>query len=55
MPKNVAQFTAMVVTTIIVMGSDPDVVYALPLGIMAGTLATFFIALSEAYLKAARI
>jgi len=44
MPKNVAQFTAMVVTTIIVMGSDPDVVYALPLGIMAGALATFFVA-----------
>lgn len=55
MPKNVAQFTAMVVTTIIVMGSDPDVVYALPLGIMAGTLATLFVVLSEAYLKAARI
>ena len=36
----------MVVTTIIVMGTDTDVFYALPLGIMAGTLATFFVPMS---------
>jgi len=36
----------MVVTTIIVMGTDTDVFYALPLGIMAVTLATFFVAMS---------
>ncbi|HVE04001.1 MAG TPA: hypothetical protein VNB30_08115 [Rhizomicrobium sp.] len=46
MPRNIAQFTGMVVTTIIVMGTDTDVFYALPLGIMAGTLATFFVAMS---------
>lgn len=47
MPKNVAQFTGMVVTTLIVMGSDIDVFYALPLGIFAGALATLFVALSD--------
>lgn len=46
MPRNIAQFTGMVVTTIIVMGTDMDVFYALPLGIMAGTLATIFVAMS---------
>jgi hypothetical protein len=51
MPKNVAQFTGMVVTTLIVMGSDIDVFYALPLGIFAGALATLFVAVSEGYEK----
>jgi hypothetical protein len=52
MPKNVAQFTGMVVTTLIVMGSDMDVFYALPLGIFAGALATLFVAVSDGYEKA---
>jgi hypothetical protein len=52
MPKNVAQFTGILVTTIIVMGGDLDVVYAMPLGIMAGALATLFMALSDGYRKA---
>ena len=47
MPKNVAQFTGVVVTAIIVMGTDMDVFFALPLGIMAGTLATLFVAMSD--------
>ncbi len=47
MPKNVAQFTGVMVTAIIVFGTDMDVFYAMPLGIMAGALATFFVALSE--------
>lgn len=47
MPKNVAQFTGMVVTAIVVFGTDLDVYYAMPLGIFAGALATFFVALSE--------
>jgi hypothetical protein len=46
MPRNIAQFTGMAVTTIIVMGTDMDVLYALPLGIMAGTLAMIFVAMS---------
>jgi hypothetical protein len=44
---NVAQFTGMVVTTVIVFGTDMDTIYAMPLGIMAGALAMFFVALAE--------
>jgi hypothetical protein len=47
MPKNVAQITGIIVTAIIVFGTDLDVFYAMPLGIMAGALATFFVALSD--------
>jgi hypothetical protein len=47
MPKNVAQLTGMVVTAIIVFGTDMDVYYAMPLGIFAGALATMFIGLAE--------
>ncbi|HEX4303776.1 MAG TPA: hypothetical protein VHZ78_13350 [Rhizomicrobium sp.] len=47
MPKNVAQFTGMLVTAIVVFGTDMDVFTAMPLGIMAGALATFFVALSD--------
>lgn len=52
MPKTVAQWTGLLVTTIIVLGCDADVIYAMPLGIMAGTLATIFVALSDAHVKA---
>jgi len=52
MPKNVAQWTGLAVTAIIVLGCDMDVVYAMPLGIFAGALATFFVSLSEQYEKA---
>lgn len=47
MPKNVAQFTGMIVTAIVVFGTDLDVYYAMPLGVFAGALATFFVALSD--------
>ena len=53
MPKNVAQLTGMIVTSIIVFGTDLDVYYAMPLGIFAGALATFFVAATE--LKQARL
>ena len=52
MPKNVAQFTGIVVTTIVVMGGDMDVFYAMPLGVFAGVLATLFVALSDGHEKA---
>jgi hypothetical protein len=55
MPKNVAQFTGILVTAIIVFGTDMDVFYAMPLGIMAGAMATFIVALSDEKQKAARI
>lgn len=47
MPKNYAQWIGMFVTAIVVLGTDMDVLYAMPLGIMAGSLAVFFVTLSE--------
>jgi hypothetical protein len=47
MPRNVAQWTGIVVTTLIVLGRDIDVVTALPFGIAAGALASMFVALSR--------
>ena len=47
MPKNIGQWTGMMVTTIIVLGCDMDVVYAMPLGILAGAMATFFVTLAD--------
>jgi hypothetical protein len=47
MPKTVAQWTGLAVTVIIVFGCDVDVFYAMPLGILAGALATFFISLDD--------
>jgi hypothetical protein len=47
MPRNVAQLTGMIVTAIVVFGTDLDVYYAMPLGVFAGALATLFVAASE--------
>ena len=47
MPYSIGQWTGLLVTTIVVLGCDMDVVYAVPLGVMAGALASFFVALSE--------
>ncbi|HEY1837987.1 MAG: hypothetical protein WBQ17_00055 [Rhizomicrobium sp.] len=55
MPKSLAQITGLIVTAIIVLGCDMDVVYAMPLGMMAGALATFFAAFAEERLKAAKL
>jgi len=46
MPK-VAHLTGMIVTTIVVFGTDVDVLTAVPMGILAGALAMFFMALGE--------
>ena len=54
MPRTVAQFTGMIVTAIVVFGTDADVFTAMPLGIVAGALATFFVALADAREKAAK-
>ena len=51
---NVAQLTGIVVTSIVVFGTDMDTLYAMPLGIMAGALAMFFVALAE-YRRAEKI
>jgi hypothetical protein len=47
MPKNIAQWTGITVTSIIVLGCDTNVFIAMPLGIFAGALATFFLSLAE--------
>jgi len=53
MPKNVAQLAGIIVTSIVVMGADVDLFYAIPLGIFAGALATFFVAFADERQKAA--
>ena len=40
-----AQVTGMIVTAIVVFGTDTDVLMAVPLGILAGALAVFFASL----------
>jgi len=42
-----AQVTGMIVTSIVVFGTDTDVLLAIPMGILTGGLATFFFALSQ--------
>ena len=54
MPKTLAQWTGVAVTAIVVSGSDMDILYAVPLGIFAGALATFFSSLAEYAFPAAR-
>ncbi|MBI3677318.1 MAG: hypothetical protein HY243_11965 [Proteobacteria bacterium] len=54
MPKTVAQWTGLAVTAIIVFGCDADVFLAMPLGLFAGALATYFVALSD-YQEKARV
>ena len=46
-PKSVAQLTGMLVTAIITFGTDADVTYAMPMGVAAGALAMFFVAMAE--------
>lgn len=47
MPKHYAQWVGVFVTAIVVLGTDMDVVYAMPLGILAGALSVFFVTLSD--------
>ena len=47
MPKSIAQLTGMIVCSIVVFGTDMDVTYAMPLGILSGALAVFFVAVAE--------
>jgi hypothetical protein len=48
MPKSVAQLTGVLVTAIVSFGTDLELTYSIVLGVFAGALATFFVALSEA-------
>ena len=44
MPFNIAQITGIVVTSIFVLGTDMDVLYAMPVGVFMGAVAMFFAA-----------
>ena len=46
-----AQITGMIVTSIVVFGTDTDILLAIPLGVLAGGLATFFVSLSDEQAK----
>ena len=50
-PRTAAQLTGMVVTGIVTFGTDLDVTYAVPLGILAGALAVLFLSFAEAETK----
>ena len=54
-PYTIGQWTGLTVTAIVVLGCDMDVAYAMPLGIFAGALATFFVTLAERRLAVAKI
>ena len=47
LPKSVAQLTGIIVCSIVVFGTDLDVTYAVPLGVLSGALAVFFVAVAE--------
>ena len=47
MPLNFAQWTGIAVTFIVVSGSDIDMMYAVPLGLFAGAIATFCSTIAE--------
>jgi len=49
LPKSVAQLTGVIVAGIVGFGTDSDLFVAIPLGVLAGALATLFVSLSEAH------
>ena len=51
MRLNLAQWTGLSVTVIVVAGSDMDVLYAVPMGVLAGALATFLSAVAHSALE----
>ncbi|HXS07265.1 MAG TPA: hypothetical protein VN723_10780 [Rhizomicrobium sp.] len=59
LPKSMAQLTGVIVCSIVVFGTDLDVIDAVPLGVLSGGLAIFFVSMAEgreqARLLAARI
>jgi hypothetical protein len=55
MPYSIGQWTGVIVTAIVVLGCDADVAYAMPLGIMAGALAIFFVTLGEGLQRQAEL
>ena len=48
LPNSVAQLTGVIVCSIVVFGTDLDITYAVPLGILSGAMALFFVSAAEA-------
>jgi hypothetical protein len=46
-----AQITGVTVTSIIVLGNDFEIMFALPAGLLAGALAIFFVRAAERTLE----
>ncbi len=56
MPRlNLAQWTGIAVTVIVVLGRDLDILYAVPLGLFAGALANLFSELANLRLPVLRL
>ena len=47
LPKSMAQLTGMIVCSIVVFGTDLDVIDAVPLGVLSGAMAVFFVSVAE--------
>ena len=47
MPRNLGQWTGLGVTALVVLGTDMDVLYSVPLGIFAGALASLLLTMAE--------
>jgi hypothetical protein len=47
LPKSVAQLAGVIVCGIVVFGTDLDLAYAMPLGVLSGALAVFFVSVAE--------
>ena len=54
MPRTAPQWTGLAVTLIIALGCDRDVIYAIPIGVMAGAIAWALIAFDESRLAMQR-
>jgi hypothetical protein len=46
-PRSVAQLAGLLVTAIVVLGTNMDAAYSVPLGVCLGALAMFLISFSE--------
>ena len=46
MPQTLAQFMGMLIAGIVVLGTDLDVIYSVPLGIMAGAITIYLASLA---------
>jgi len=55
MPKSVAQLAGILVTAIVTLGTDLDVVYSVPLGVFAGAFVVFFMTVGDSQTSVAKI